>query len=112
MRIVLLGAPGSGKGTQSQRLVERHGIPQISTGELLRWISGRRAGGACGRVFNVLTSPAQAETDTCPNTGKPHRLFQRPDDNEATVAQRLKVYDEQTKPLIDFYRSRGLLRVI
>ena len=198
MRIVLLGAPGSGKGTQSQRLVERHGIPQISTGdllraavakgtelglkakeamdagrlvaddivlgmirerlagpdarrgfildgfprnlaqaraldallrelnqlldavvqmdvdyrELLRRISVRRTCSDCGRVFNLLTCPAQAETDTCPKTGKPHRLFQRPDDNEATVAQRLKVYDEQTKPLIDFYRSRGLLRVI
>ena len=199
MRIVLLGAPGSGKGTQSQRLVQRHGIPQISTGDLLRAavangtelglkakeamdagrlveddivlgmirerlaepdtrggfildgfprnlaqaraldemlaelgqpldsvvqldvdygeltrrISGRRSCADCGRVFNVLTCPpGQAESDTCPKTGAPHRLFQRPDDNEATVAERLRVYDEKTKPLIEFYREKGILRSI
>lgn len=199
MRIVLLGAPGSGKGTQSQRLVERHGIPQISTGDLLRAavakgtelglkakeamdagrlveddivlgmirerlaeadtqggfildgfprnlaqaraldamlsdlgkpldavvqmdvdygeltrrISGRRSCSECGKVFNVLTCPpGQSEKDVCPKTGGPHRLFQRPDDNEATVAQRLRVYDEKTKPLIEFYRDQEILRAI
>jgi adenylate kinase len=199
MRIVLLGAPGSGKGTQSQRLVERAGIPQISTGDLLRAavargtelgrqakqamdegrlvddslvlsmirerlgepdtrrgfildgfprnlaqahalerllealrqpldavvqldvdyrelvrrISGRRTCADCGRVFNLLTCPpAATHSELCPRSGAPHRLMQRPDDNEATVAERLRVYDEQTRPLIDFYRARGLLRVI
>ncbi|HTT41899.1 MAG TPA: adenylate kinase [Steroidobacteraceae bacterium] len=198
MRIVLLGAPGSGKGTQSQRLVQRVGIPQISTGDLLRAavakgtelgrqakeamdsgrlvddslvlgmfrerleepdtrrgfildgfprnlaqahaldhllealrqpldavvqlevdyselvrrISGRRTCADCGRVFNLLTSPPSGASARCPKTGQPHRLVQRPDDNEATVAERLRVYDEKTRPLIDFYRARGLLRVI
>lgn len=199
MRIVLLGAPGSGKGTQSERLVERLGIPQISSGDLLRAavalgtelgrrakeamdggrlvddslvlqmirerlaepdtrrgfildgfprtlaqaealerllqdlgqplnavvqlevaapelvrrLSGRRCCADCGRVFNLFTSPRAAiESELCPRTGAPHRLTQRPDDNEATVAERLRVYAEKTRPLIDFYRARGLLRVI
>ena len=197
MRIVLLGAPGSGKGTQAQRLMKREHIPQISTGDLLRAavargselghkakaamdggrlvddelvlgmiherlgeadarrgfildgfprnlaqaealdrlleglrqpltavvqldvdyaelvrrISGRRSCADCGRVFNVSTSPAEA-AEHCPRTGAAHRLIQRPDDNEATVAERLRVYEEKTRPLIEFYRARGLLRVI
>lgn len=198
MRIVLLGAPGSGKGTQAQRLVARHGIPQISTGDLLRAavaagtelgrrakqamdagrlvedeivlgmirerlaqpdaaagfildgfprnlvqaqaleamlaalgkpldalvqlevdpaelvrrISGRRSCRDCGRVFNIYTAPPGAADAVCPKTGSAHELFQRPDDTEATVAERLRVYEEQTRPLIDFYAQRGRLQVI
>ncbi len=197
MRIVLLGPPGSGKGTQSQRLIQSHGIPQISTGDLLRAavaarsrlgiaaksamdagklvddgivlgmirerlglpdiaggfildgfprnlsqaaaleellrqleqpldvvvlmqvnndelvrrIGGRRTCRNCGRVFNVFTSPP-APGETCPQSGGAHDLFQRPDDNEATVAERLKVYDEKTRPLAQFYDERGLLQRI
>jgi len=199
MRIVLLGAPGSGKGTQSQRLVAQHGIPQISTGdllraavakgtplglkakeamdqgrlvedgivlgmlrervaepdvqngfildgfprnlaqahaldsllselgqpldavvqmdvdygELMRRISGRRTCGDCGRVFNTFSTPAgQFDNEKCPKTGEPHKWVQRPDDTEETVAHRLKVYEEKTKPLIEFYRDKGLLQSI
>ncbi|MGC1458909.1 MAG: adenylate kinase [Steroidobacteraceae bacterium] len=197
MRIVLLGPPGSGKGTQSQRLIAGHGIPQISTGDLLRAavaaqsklgiaaksamaagklvddqivlgmirerlalpdvargfildgfprnlsqaaaleellkqvgqpldivvlmqvdndelvrrIGGRRTCRNCGRVFNIFTSPPAAG-ESCPKTGAAHDLFQRPDDNEATVAERLKVYDEKTRPLAHFYEQRGLLQRI
>src|SRR5690606_2399819 len=188
MRIVLLGAPGSGKGTQSQRLVQRFGIPQISTGDLLRSavargtelgrkaravmeagklvddaivlgliqerlaepdvargfildgfprniaqaealdrmledlgkpltavvqmdvpyseltrrIAGRRSCQRCGRVFNIYSMPIGAAL-VCPSCPGNPALFQRPDDNESTVVERLKVYEAQTRPLIDYY---------
>jgi adenylate kinase len=85
---------------------------EVNSAELVRRISGRRTCADCGRVFNLLTSPPHGAQALCPKTGQPHRLVQRPDDNEATVAERLRVYDEKTHPLIDFYRARGLLRVI
>jgi hypothetical protein len=88
-------------------------LMEVDNAELVRRISGRRTCADCGRVFNLFTAPsAQAQSEPCPKTGAPHRLTQRPDDNEATVADRLKVYDEKTRPLIDFYAKRGLLRTI
>lgn len=61
MRIVLLGAPGSGKGTQGQRLVERYAIPQISTGDLLR--SAVAAGTALGRKAKSSMDAGQLVPD-------------------------------------------------
>ncbi|MBM4218477.1 MAG: adenylate kinase [Gammaproteobacteria bacterium] len=196
MRLVLLGAPGSGKGTQAQRLQARRGVPQVSTGDLLREavaagselgraakavmdagqlvddrtmlgiirerlakpdakrgfildgfprtlvqadglaellvaigqpldavvmldidpevllarLAGRRSCRRCGRVFHVVSNPPAAQ-DRCVDGG-PHDLFQRPDDNEATVRERLAVYRERTQPLIDYYARKGLLRRI
>jgi adenylate kinase len=196
MRLVLLGAPGSGKGTQAQRLQARYGVPQISTGDLLREavaagtplgraakivmdagqlvaddimlgiirerlarpdaargfildgfprtipqanglgalldelgqpidaavlleidsevlqrrVAGRRSCRRCGRVFHVVTNPP-APGERCTD-GQPHDLFQRPDDNDETVRNRLAVYCERTQPLIDYYAKKGLLRRI
>jgi adenylate kinase len=196
MRIVLLGAPGSGKGTQSQRLVNAFGIPQISTGDLLRdavakgtelgrraksamdagklvddatvlgmirerlsrpdaakgfildgfprniaqaealeamlrelgtpldsvvllnldlgilfkRLSGRRTCETCGQMFNIYTSTPE-ELAHCPK-GSAHKLTQRPDDKEEVIGKRLEVYEAQTKPLIQHYTGRGLLRVV
>lgn len=197
MRLVLLGAPGSGKGTQSQKLVAKYGVPQISTGDLLREavrngteyglkakaamdsgglvddsivlgiirerlarpdadrgfildgfprntaqadalgrllaeigkplqavvlmqvdtgalfkrLTGRRTCKTCGAVFNVYTNPPVPGAAGTPCAGG-HDLVQRADDNEATIGKRLEVYGQQTAPLIEYYRGRGLLKVV
>lgn len=190
MNIVLLGAPGAGKGTQAEKLIDAYGIPQISTGDILRAAvaAGTELGVAAkrymdagelvpdevviGLVKNRLAEPdtapgfildgfprttAQAEAldsqldaigknidaaiaitvdpevivgrltsrrvcrscgaitnasagDTCPKCGG--ELYQRDDDNEATVRNRLEVYARSTAPLIDYYGAKGLLHEI
>jgi len=68
--------------------------------ELVRRISGRRSCPNCRAVFNVHAQPPK-KADVCDACGQ--KLVQRADDEEATVRQRLAVYDRQTRPLLDYY---------
>ncbi len=73
---------------------------------IVRRMAGRRSCRACGAVFHVDHKPP-AEADVCDACGA--ELYQRLDDAEDTVRNRLAVYQEKTAPLIEYYRSRGVL---
>jgi adenylate kinase len=195
MRLILLGPPGAGKGTQAQRLIDKCRVPQISTGDILRAairegtqlgqtaksymdqgrlvpdsvvigiveerlkaadcksgfmldgfprtvvqadalksvlddmgigvdhvisidvpneelvarLTGRRACKGCGAGYHVRFDPPQVK-GICDKCGG--ELFQRDDDREETIRSRLKVYEDQTAPLISYYRGETLLRTV
>ncbi len=195
MRLVLIGPPGGGKGTQAKFLIDHFSIPQISTGDMLRGnihnntslgleaqkfmnsgklvpdsiildmmkkrlaeedcsngfvldgfprtipqaegldyllkemnqqldhvivmdvpdnliitrLSNRRSCKECGQVFNLIFEPptTAGKCNTCNGD-----LYLRDDDNAATIQQRLSVYHQQTKPVIEYFTKQGLTKVI
>ncbi len=164
MRAVMLGPPGSGKGTQAALIAEKVGLPAISTGDMLRQAVAE--GSELGRrVKEILDSGALVDDATmaelveqrlaAPDAaagflldGYPRTLGQvetldgilerrsealdlvvlievpeeelirralarqRADDTEEVISNRLRVYREQTAPLIDHYREQGVLKVV
>ena len=195
MKIIMLGAPGAGKGTQAKMIAEKYGIPHVSTGDIFRAnikngtelgmeakkymdqgqlvpdeltvkilldrvaqadcangyvldgfprtipqaevldkaltelnyaidfainvdvadenivkrMSGRRACLACGATYHIEHIPPKQE-GVCDKCGQP--LVLRDDDKPETVLNRLKVYHDQTQPLIDFYTEKGVLKSV
>jgi adenylate kinase len=195
MRLLFLGPPGAGKGTQARELAREWGVPQVATGdmlreamtagtplgraakqyydrgelvpddvilkmvaerfgqpdaaqgfildgfprtiaqaeglaamldrlghnvdgviyfdvsepELVRRLTGRRLCRACQTPFHVVSAPPK-RAGVCDKCGG--ELYQRVDDSEVTVRNRLEVYERQTAPLLDYYRKRGLLRTV
>lgn len=193
--IVLMGAPGAGKGTQARLLQERLHLPQISTGDMFRALkeqntplaeevralmqagklvpddvtirvvrertarddcrggyildgfprtpaqatmldelaveqgngiraidieiprgflekrmTGRRSCAVCGEIYNIYFKPPKVD-NACDNHPEA-QLVHRADDNPETVTARLTTYEEQTRPLLDYYRSKSLLRTV
>jgi adenylate kinase len=81
----------------------------VDNGEIIKRLAGRRTCKECQRAFHVDYEPSKVEgrCDGCGGT-----LYQRDDDKEEVIARRLEVYNEQTAPIIDFYRREGLLVTI
>ncbi|HEU0004796.1 MAG TPA: adenylate kinase [Terriglobia bacterium] len=92
-----------GLGLQSVLLV------QVPDAVIVERLAGRRTCKSCGALYHLNFNPSTKES-TCDRCGG--ELLQRDDDREETISARLKVYDNQTAPLVDYYRQRGILREI
>lgn len=82
---------------------------EVDDGELVRRLTGRRVCRKCGESYHIEFNPPRQEglCDSCQG-----KLYQRDDDKEETIRNRLKVYQDQTSPLINFYRRKDVLHSI
>ncbi len=111
---ILDGFPRTiGQAQALERLLENLGQAldvvvyfEVTEPELLRRLTGRRVCRSCQTAFHLVSAPPRRE-GVCDACGGP--LYQREDDSEATVRNRLAVYGRQTAPLLDYYRQRGRL---
>jgi adenylate kinase len=83
---------------------------EVPEEEIIERLSSRRVCTTCGATFSLKTKPLAAEQHRCPK-GQPN-IIQREDDLPETIAARLRVYNEKTLPLINYYRKNGSLRQI
>ncbi len=79
----------------------------VDQNQLIRRLTGRRTCGICGAIYNIYEHPPKV-AGRCDRDGG--ELVQRPDDREEVIAERLAAYERQTRPLVDYYRGRGVLR--
>ncbi|MFC1500967.1 adenylate kinase [Elusimicrobiota bacterium] len=81
----------------------------LDSEEIVKRLSSRRVCESCGASFNTISQPTKVEgiCDLCDG-----KVVQRKDDNPETIRQRLKVYEEQTSPLIEYYSKNGILSQI
>lgn len=94
---------------EMERSIGRVILIEVEEEELISRLTGRRVCRDCGSNYHVKHSPPQVR-NVCDQCGG--ELYQREDDSLGTVKERLKVYREQTVPLIDYYRERGLLTAL
>ncbi|MCX7908528.1 MAG: adenylate kinase [Ignavibacteria bacterium] len=80
-------------------------VLEVPSGELVTRITARRTCKVCGKVYHLVYNPPRVN-GICDIDGG--ELFQRTDDNEETVKNRLAVYESQTKPLVEYYEKKGL----
>ncbi|MDY7034520.1 MAG: adenylate kinase [Thermodesulfobacteriota bacterium] len=82
---------------------------EVDDGELLKRLTGRRTCRECGTGYHILFDPPK-KSDVCNECGG--KLYQRDDDQEDTIKSRLKVYHEQTAPVIGYYQKMGVSRSV